>query len=314
MITKTTLILGITIAFCGSFGFSQDTSKTVQLIVTKAGDSAGTITSSPPGIHCGDTAQDCTATFRSGTGVTLRPEEGAQDSVFTGWSTAKGSTTPCEGVKDVCSFTITENSTINGTFTNQSNAVFTINITVQGSGSGVVHSVPEGVVCGDGNDQCTVSFPANGHVSLIAAPSKQGSVFQGWSGGTGPAVSCNSTNRSCDFSISENTAVTATFDVVNTGAGDTGQIAITASKTGNGSGLIVSSPPGIECGDGGNVCSASYPAGTTVQLSAKPTAAGSTFAGWTAGSGSASSCMGSTGPCAVVLTEESSVTGTFVQK
>lgn len=51
---------------------------------------------------------------------------------------------------------------------------------------------------------------------------------------------------------------------------------------GNGSGTITSQPAGINCTVGatvGGACSASYPAGTVVRLTAKA-AAGSTFQGW----------------------------------
>jgi hypothetical protein len=294
--------------------FAQDTSKTVQLVVIKSGESSGTITSSPPGIHCGDTVQDCSASFASGTAITLTPEEMGQGSVFVGWSEGEGSTTSCEGLRNPCSFIITENSKITGTFRNESNPIFTVSVTVQGSGSGVVSSIPEGVLCGDGHNKCMVSFPANADVTLSAQPTKEDSVFKGWSAAIGSAQSCNNTTSACVFSIAENIAISATFDLANTGSPEAGELTLTASKTGNGPGLIVSAPPGIECGDGGTGCTASFSAGTAITLTGKPTAAGSTFAGWTAGTGSASTCMGAVGPCALILTEESSVTGTFVQK
>lgn len=311
-----------TVLFCSLFvifltihiGFAQDTSKTVQLVVIKAGDSSGTITSSPPGIQCGETGQDCSGVFRSGTAITLTPEELGQGSVFVGFAEGEGSTTPCEGIRDACSFTITENSRITGTFRNETSPIFTVSVTVQGSGSGIVRSMPEGIVCGDGNSKCTVSFPVNAQVTLTAEPSNQDSVFQGWFGASGSAQSCNNTTGACAFSIAENTAITATFEVTSTGSPNAGELILTATKTGNGAGLIISTPPGIECGDGGNDCTASFPAGTSITLTGKPTAPGSTFAGWSAGTGAASTCMGAVGPCALILTEESSVSGTFVQK
>lgn len=295
-------------------GFAQDTSKTVQLVVIKAGDSSGTLSSSPPGIQCGDSGTDCSATFASGTAITLTPEEVGQGSIFAGWSGAEGSTTSCEGVQGPCSFMLGENSRITGNFRNEGSAVFTVGVTVQGSGSGLISSVPEGILCGDGNSKCTVSFPVNAQLTLTAQPTKEDSVFRGWSGGIGSAQSCNNTTSSCVFSITENTGITATFDLVNTGTPNAGELTLTATKTGNGAGLIVSAPPGIECGDGGNECTASFPAGTAITLTGKPTAAGSNFSGWSAGTGSASTCMGAAGPCALILTEESSVAGTFVQK
>src|SRR5206468_8460444 len=60
-------------------------------------------------------------------------------------------------------------------------------------------------------------------------------------------------------------------------------------------------PAGIACGA---TCSASFPSGTLVTLTATP-AAGFTFTGWSGGG-----CSG-TGPCTVGLGADTSVTSTF---
>src|SRR5207245_1292549 len=62
-----------------------------------------------------------------------------------------------------------------------------------------------------------------------------------------------------------------------------------------------SAPAGITCGTS---CSASYPSGTAVTLTATP-ATGSTFAGWSGGG-----CSG-TGSCTVTLSAATTVTATF---
>ncbi len=72
-------------------------------------------------------------------------------------------------------------------------------------------------------------------------------------------------------------------------------------RAGTGSGTVTSAPAGINCGTG---CSASYPSGTAVTLSATP-AAGSTFAGWSGGG-----CAG-TAPCTLTLSANTAVTATF---
>ncbi len=69
---------------------------------------------------------------------------------------------------------------------------------------------------------------------------------------------------------------------------------------GSGAGTITSSPAGINCGQ---TCSASFPSGTAVTLSATPSA-GSTFAGWSG------ACSG-TGACSLTVTAAASVTATF---
>jgi hypothetical protein len=61
------------------------------LTVTKAGSGSGTVTSTPAGIDCGAT---CTASFASGTAVTLAATP-ASGSTFAGWGGACSGTGPC---------------------------------------------------------------------------------------------------------------------------------------------------------------------------------------------------------------------------
>lgn len=76
--------------------------------------------------------------------------------------------------------------------------------------------------------------------------------------------------------------------------------ALTVSKSGAGSGAVVSSPAGIICGSS---CSASYEAGTSVSLAATA-AADSVFSGWSG------ACSG-TGGCAISINGDKAVTATF---
>lgn len=69
---------------------------------------------------------------------------------------------------------------------------------------------------------------------------------------------------------------------------------------GNGSGIVSSSPVGIDCG---TTCSADFVTGTTVALTASP-AAGSAFAGWSG------ACSG-TGACTITVSAAVSATATF---
>ncbi len=76
---------------------------------------------------------------------------------------------------------------------------------------------------------------------------------------------------------------------------------LTVTKAGTGSGTVTSSPAGINCG---NTCSASFPRGTTVTLTATP-ASGSTFTGW-------SGCDTVSGnQCTVTMNSNRTVTATF---
>jgi hypothetical protein len=74
---------------------------------------------------------------------------------------------------------------------------------------------------------------------------------------------------------------------------------VTVEKQGNGSGTVISTPPGIDCGP---TCSGQFEVGTQVSLTA-PAAAGSTFAGW------AGDCSGMD---ACTLTGEASVIARFI--
>lgn len=79
-----------------------------------------------------------------------------------------------------------------------------------------------------------------------------------------------------------------------------GNAPLTVTKTGAGSGTVVSSPPGINCGAS---CSAQFPSGSTVSLTASA-GSGSIFAGWSG------DCTG-TGSCTVTMTAARNVTATF---
>jgi len=75
----------------------------------------------------------------------------------------------------------------------------------------------------------------------------------------------------------------------------------TVAKAGTGSGTVVSSPPGINCG---GTCVTSYPAGKVITLTATP-ASGSFFIGWSGGG-----CAG-TDPCVMAGNTPVTVTATF---
>jgi Divergent InlB B-repeat domain len=76
---------------------------------------------------------------------------------------------------------------------------------------------------------------------------------------------------------------------------------LSVTKSGAGSGAVTSSPPGIACGTS---CSASYPSGSSVTLTAAASS-GSSFAGWAGG------CSGTSLTCTVPMTSAQSVSAAF---
>ena len=115
-----------------------------------------------------------------------------------------------------------------------------------------------------------------------------GAGFAGWSGG------CTGTGA-CVVTLNANTAVITTFIAVSV------RTTVTVTKAGNGTGTVTSSPVGLNCGV---TCSASLLQGPVIVTATA--ANGSTFAGWSAGTGNAT-CTG-TNPCDIPLTVDSTVT------
>jgi hypothetical protein len=217
---------------------------TYPLTVTKTGNGAGTIVSSPAGINCGTT---CTTPARHGIAITLTALP-ATGSTFTGWSGACTGTTPC-------TLTPTETTNVTANFTLKT---YTLTVQRAGNGAGTVQSSPTGIDCGA---ICTTTLTHGMTVTLSATP-MPGSTFTGWSGS-----GCSGTGT-CTVPMTAARTVTARF-ALNT-------YPLTVTKTGNGAGTIVSSPAGINCG---TTCTTAARHGIAITLTAAP-ATGSNFAGW----------------------------------
>lgn len=158
------------------------------LVVTKAGNGAGTVISSPAGIDCGTT---CTATYPPSTSVTLNAVADA-GSTFVGWSGGG-----CSGT-GLCTVLMTAPTSVSATFTlNQ----YTLTVSKAGAGTGTVTSAPAGINCGA---TCSALFDYGTTVVLTATPAA-GSAFAGWSGG-----GCSGTG-SCTVSMTAASTVSATF-------------------------------------------------------------------------------------------------------
>ena len=160
-----------------------------------------------------------------------------------------------------------------------------LNVIKAGTGSGTVRSDPSGISCGTA---CDADFLTRSAVTLTATPDG-GSTFAGWSGG-----GCSGAASTCIVVMNGNQTVTATFTA------PVSMSTLTVQKSGTGSGTVTSAPSGINCG---NTCTATFPTGSTVTLTADP-AGGSTFVGWSG------PCSG-TGPCAVPMDANQTVSAQF---
>lgn len=83
--------------YCGMTGQCIPKPKSIAVTITKLGDGAGTVTSSPVGLSCGST---CTASFELGKAVTLTATA-ESGSTVSGWSIG------CTGTGATCTFTPT---------------------------------------------------------------------------------------------------------------------------------------------------------------------------------------------------------------
>ncbi|MAT41461.1 MAG: hypothetical protein CL609_03895 [Anaerolineaceae bacterium] len=240
------------------------------LFVSATGNGAGTISSNPGDIVCED---ECDQDFEYNTLVTLTAVPG-QESKFLGWRGA------CTNITGDCVVTMDDSKSVTALFgLNQ----YPLSVSKNGTGVGSINSFPDGIICGE---DCSENFDYNTVVTLSVTP-EQGSVFQGWSG------ACTNTTGDCVVTVDEAKSVTVTFAL--------NQYDLTVNLSGTGSGLIISSPEGINCGLD---CQEKYDFNTEVTLTATPED-GSTFVGWSG------ACTNTTGDCVVTMDEAKSVTANF---
>jgi hypothetical protein len=236
------------------------------------GTGGGTVTSSPAGISCGTT---CVHDFPGGTTVklTAAPNSG---SAFAGWSGV------CSGTS-TCTVDLTANASATATF-NSTSPLVQLTVHSAGTGAGTIKSSLTGINCGF---TCSANFPSGTSVKLTETPTS-GAKFAGWSG------ACSGISNTCTLALTAAASATATFTSA------AAPVQLTVLPAGTGAGTVTSSLSGISCGA---TCTASFPSGTPVTLTAIATA-GSTFAGWSG------PCTGM-GTCNLTLTASTTVTPTF---
>jgi alpha-tubulin suppressor-like RCC1 family protein len=161
------------------------------LTVSKAGTGRGDVTSSAGGLVCGPVYDTCTASYSTGTALTLTASPDA-GSTFDNWG-------GCDSAnRAICSVTMNASRSVVPTFTRLR---FALTVDKSGTGRGTVTSSPDGISCGS---TCSALYDGGTVVTLTATPA-MGSVLLEWSG-------CDTVSgASCTVSMSAAKSVTASF-------------------------------------------------------------------------------------------------------
>ena len=263
---EVTLIDGTNYEVTANFTGPPTTTSTLSVTHSGNGNVSGA------GIDCGSDppGSQCTRTVLTGSTLTVRETPGS-GYVFTGWGGA------CSDTDVTCTVHLTDDRSVSAAWTSTSAVLLTVSV----SGSGTVTG--GGIHC---PTECAASQAVNSTVVLTASPA-DGYVFTSWGG------ACTGTAPTCSVLMDTAKSVTATFTPV---------VQLTVGVTGNGN---VSGEGGaINCGANGNVCSARFPVGETVTLTATP-AVGETFSGWSG------ACGGTATTCTVLMDSGKGVSATF---
>ena len=226
-------------------GFSG--APTSKLLGIQIAGAPGKVVSAPVGIDC--LYARCVKSFPIGTLVTLTPVPDGT-SQFTGWSGGG-----CVGTGN-CTISLGASTIVTAEFAPRA---FTLEVVKTGNGTGRVISAPSGIDCGGA---CVSAFVASANI-VLTPTADAGSLL------VASRVSCaglqDATIQACVNTGASN--VTVTYEFVS------GDITIGIFQNPFpylGNGRIVSTPPGIDCPNGGR-CAYKFPAGTNVTLSASTT-------------------------------------------
>jgi hypothetical protein len=261
-----------------SFG---PTSAARTLTVTKSGIGAGTVTSAPAGIACGDA---CVAEYDEGSKVTLTATPDSHSN-FVGWSGCGSTPTPT-----TCQVTMSAARSVNAEFAAIPQQPLTVSIL--GAGEGSVTSEPAGIDCTSAGGACSEGFNEGSTVTLTATPAPH-NRFVEWIG-----LACNEgTTPSCPIEMSGSEAITAKFEPIP-------QQTLEVEVAGPGSGTVTSSPAGIACP---GTCAAQFDSeGSQSAVILTATPASHDEVAW-------SGCAAQPSPteCDVTMSEARSVKATF---
>ena len=246
------------------------------LTILRQGTGSGAVRSAPAGIDCGSS---CSASFISGTQVTLAAQA-ASGSSFSGWGGA------CSGTANSCSVSMNGASSVTANFSAVP-AQRLLSLSKSGTGTGTVTSSPTGMSCAANCGFASSSFASNTAVTLVAQ-ADSGSTFAGWSG------ACTGTGN-CTIAAGTSSAnVTASFYTSSTRP-------FVLNKAGSGTGSVSITPPGVTCDAN---CSRTWPviANNVVVTLVAQASSGSTFTGWSGACTGSGNCTIAAGSTAVDVT------------
>ncbi len=244
------------------------------LNVTLMGNGAGTVTSTPAGIVCG---QDCDELYLFGTDVTLSALPDTVTSVFSGWVGA------CSGT-GACMVPMVGPRNVTATFSLRRHRLTVAQPTL-GNISTVAPST--GINC---DADCTEDYNHGTQVTLRALPAL-GYIFNGWTG------DCAGLGD-CVLSMTQPRVIGAVFAP----SVHTVEVVINGGFP-----QVVSTPPGIDCNPKGGTCDSDFQTGTVVTLSPEELE-GYRFV-WTTGP-----CTNLTGDCTFTVTGPVTATVTYIRQ
>ena len=239
----------------------------VLTIASSGFSGSGTLTSSPAGINCSISGQQatgaCSFTFPGDESVviTATPASGSE---LVGWAG------DCSGTQGAaCTVNMNAARNVGIVF----RALRTLRLTGSGSGLGTINADQGGILCvsqgGTTTGTCSGTFVEGAVVTLSVSPAGQ-SIFRGWSGD----ACSGSTAISCQVTMNGDRTVNARFEA---------PVTVSIRGTGEGRGIITSTPAGISCNlvgaSGQGACTALFNEGTSISLSAAALS-GNSFRGW----------------------------------
>ena len=217
--------------------------------LTVAPTGMGTVTSAPAGITCG---ADCTEAYVTGTSVTLTAEPAP------GWEVATwtGTGTSCGAAQHTCTTSMTLARTVAVEF----RPLYTVSVTVGGSGAGTVTG--SGLNCASGTTgTCAVQVISGTSVTLTqaAATAATGTrnVFTAWGGDCAAA----GTATTCTLTVTAARTAATTFTRQH-------QLTLAITSVSGGMGSMTANPGAFTCASG--TCTRFYDVGTALTVTATP--------------------------------------------